>query len=256
MRDYRCRLESEVARRTGELQRAIAQLKAASLDTVNRLSAAAECKDEETGSHILRMSHYAALLARAIGFDHETILYAAPMHDIGKIGVPDQILLKADRLDPVEWEIMKQHTTIGARILSGSDSEFIRMAERIALTHHERWDGTGYPGNLRGPEIPLEGRIAAAADVFDALTSRRPYRQTPYDVDAAFRIMKQGRETHFDPGVLDAFLAHRDQIEAVKSRYDDKESSLFVRLTAAAGGGSPRPPVESRGGRTRPGGAP
>jgi putative two-component system response regulator len=168
-----------------QLRQAFKKIKVASLDTIFRLPRAAEYKDEETGAHIHRMSNYAAIVARKLGLNEEateTIRYAAPMHDVGKIGIPEHILLKPGKLGPNEWEIMKQHTIIGAQILEGSDAESIKQAEVIALTHHEKWDGSGYPKGLRGSEIPLVGRIAAIADVFDALTTRRPYRTDPFPV--------------------------------------------------------------------------
>ncbi|MCL0042154.1 HD domain-containing protein [Thermodesulfovibrionales bacterium] len=168
------------------------------------------------------MGHYAAAIARQMGLDKstvESILYATPMHDVGKIGIPDHILLKPGRLTQGEWEIMKQHTTIGKNILADSAAEFIRMAEAIAATHHERWDGSGYPEGLKGSQIPLAGRIAAIADVFDATTSRRPYRREPLSSEEAFRIITEGRERHFDPQVVDAFFATVDEILSIKEEY-------------------------------------
>jgi len=152
MSNYQKELESEVTGRTEELKHAFEKIKAASLETIYRLSMAAEYKDKETGAHIKRMSLYSAAVTRRMGLTEstiETILYAAPMHDLGKIGIPDLILMKPAKLDPVEWEIMKQHTVIGAKILQGSDAEFIRLGETIALSHHEKWDGSGYPNSLR-----------------------------------------------------------------------------------------------------------
>jgi putative two-component system response regulator len=232
LKNYQRELEAEVRRKTEELRRALSNLKSASLETIYRLSKAAEYKDEETGAHILRMSHYAALVAKEMGMGDEAveaILYAAPMHDIGKIGIPDRILLKPGKLDPEEWAIMEQHTIIGATILEGSSSEFIRLAEVIALTHHERWDGTGYPRGLKGEEIPMAGRIAAIADVFDALTSRRPYRREPYPLDLAFAVIENGRGSHFDPDVVDAFFRARDGILEIKERYKDRDISYLLK---------------------------
>ena len=221
--NYQKELESEVARRTEELKRAFEKIKAASLETIYRLSMASEYKDEDTGAHIKRMSRYCAAVARRMGLDEstiETILYAAPMHDLGKIGIPDLILVKPAKLDPVEWEIMKQHTVIGARILKGSDAEFIRLGETIAQYHHEKWDGSGYPNSLKGIEIPITGRITAIADVFDALTSKRPYKE-PFSVEKALAIIREGRGSHFDPDVADAFFAIQDEILTIKKQYDD-----------------------------------
>ncbi|MEQ1659604.1 MAG: response regulator, partial [Hylemonella sp.] len=160
-------LEEMVQARTRELHHT-------RLQVVQRLGKAAEYRDEETGNHILRMSHICALLAKEIGWDDaqcDLILNASPMHDIGKIGIPDAILLKPGKFEPHEWEIMKTHASIGARLLEGDDSSLMRMAREIALTHHEKWDGSGYPNGLAGEAIPMAGRIAALADVFDALTS-------------------------------------------------------------------------------------
>jgi putative two-component system response regulator len=221
MRNYQRELETEVAKRTEQLQQAFEKAKMASLDTIYRLARAAEYKDENTGAHIERVSHYSAAIARKMGLDDEfveSILYAAPMHDVGKIGVPDRILLKPGKLDPDEWEIMKQHTIIGAQILAGSDAGFIQLAEVIALTHHEKWDGSGYPKGLRGLEIPLAGRIVALADVFDGLTSKRPYRRS-FPPERAFTIIKQSCGSHFDPDVVDAFFAIQDEIVSIKEKY-------------------------------------
>ena len=221
--NYRKELESEVTRRTEELKQAFERIKAASLETIYRLSMASEYKDEDTGAHIKRMSRYSAAVARRMGLDEntiETILYAAPMHDLGKIGIPDRILVKPAKLDPVEWEIMKQHTVIGAKILKGSDAEFIRLGETIAQCHHEKWDGSGYPNGLKGIEIPIAGRITAIADVFDALTSKRPYKE-PFSVEKSLAIIREGRGSHFDPDVVDAFFAIQDEILTIKSQYGD-----------------------------------
>jgi len=190
---------------------------------------ASEYKDEDTGAHIKRMSLYCAAVARRMGMDASTveiILYAAPMHDLGKIGIPDLILGKPTKLDPVEWEIMKQHTVIGAKILKGSDAEFIRLGETIAQNHHEKWDGSGYPGGLKGIEIPISGRIAAIADVFDALTSKRPYKE-PFPMEKSLAIIREGRGSHFDPDVVDAFFAVQDEILAIKKQYAEDNRQAF-----------------------------
>ena len=221
--NYRKELESEVTRRTEEIKHAFERIKAASLETIYRLSVASEYKDEGTGAHIKRMSRYSAAVARRMGLDEstiETILYAAPMHDLGKIGIPDLILTKPAKLDPAEWEIMKQHTVIGAKILKGSDAEFIRLGETIAQCHHEKWDGSGYPNSLKGIEIPIAGRIVAIADVFDALTSKRPYKE-PFSVEKSLSIIREGRGSHFDPDVVDAFFAIQDEILSIKKQYDN-----------------------------------
>jgi putative two-component system response regulator len=229
MSDYQKKLEFEVTKRTKELKHAFEMIKEASLDTIYRLSMASEYKDKDTGSHIKRMSNYCAAIARHMGLGEitvETILYAAPMHDLGKIGIPDQILMKPAKLAPLEWEIMKQHTIIGARILKGSDAKFIKLGESIALCHHEKWDGSGYPNNLKGIEIPIASRIAAIADVFDALTSKRPYKE-PFPMEQSLTIIKEGRGSHFDPDVVDAFFAIQDEINTIKDRYDDDKQQTF-----------------------------
>lgn len=236
MRNYQKELESEIARRTQQLRRAFEKIKLASLDTIYRLSTAAEYKDEDTGAHILRMSNYSAAVARKMGLNEKTveaILYAAPMHDVGKIGTPDSILLKPGKLDPDEWETMKQHTTNGGRILEGSDAGFIKLGEVIALTHHEKWDGSGYPKGLKGSKIPLVGRIVAIGDVFDALTSKRPYKE-PFSLEKSYGIIQEGKGTHFDPAVVDAFFAIEDEISSIKEKYKDLEASLFVRIRGKA----------------------
>jgi len=227
MHHYQRELEAELARRTEELQQAFQKTKTASLETIYRLSRAAEYRDGDTGAHIQRVSHYAAAVARKMGLDDESaksILYAAPMHDVGKIGIPDQILRKPGKLDPDEWEIMKKHTIIGAQILSGSDADFIELAGVIALTHHEKWDGSGYPRGLRGANIPLAGRITAIADVFDALTSKRPYKE-PFSVEESLGIIEEGRETHFDPAVVGAFFTIKDEILSIREKHKDQVES-------------------------------
>lgn len=232
MRNYQQELEAEVAKRTEELQQAFEKVKESSLETIYRLARAAEYKDEDTGTHVLRMSHYAAAVARELGLPEdevESILYAAPMHDVGKIGIPDRILLKPGKLDPDEWKVMKQHTLIGGKILSGSEAGFIKLAEVIALTHHEKWDGSGYPNGLAGEEIPIAGRITAIADVFDALTSKRPYKE-PFPLEKSFGIIREGRGTHFDPAVVDAFFAVTDEILAIKERFKGEGDSPLLRM--------------------------
>ncbi len=225
MSNFRKELESEVAKRTEELKHVFERVKAASLETIYRLSRASEYRDDDTGTHIKRMSRYSAAVARHMGLDEstvETILYAAPMHDLGKIGIPDRILLKPGKLDPLEWEIMKSHTTIGAGILKGSEAEFIRLGETIAQHHHEKWDGSGYPDGLKGSKIPIVGRITTIADVFDALTTKRPYKEA-FVVERSLAIIKGGRGSHFDPDVVDAFLAIQDEILFIKKQYDNDD---------------------------------
>lgn len=216
-------LHQMVEARTLELRRALENLRHASYETVNRLAAAAEFKDDDTASHIKRMSRYSALIAEKAGFSEKEvtlILHASPMHDIGKIGIPDSVLLKPGKLDAEEWALMKQHVQFGAKILAKSDSDLLRAAQRIAVSHHEKWDGTGYPLGLSGEDIPVYGRICAIADVFDALTSRRPYKEA-FPVEKAVSILQEGRNAHFDPYFLDLFLADMDAVMQIKNRFQD-----------------------------------
>lgn len=220
--EYRASLEKMVALRTE-------QVKYASLEIIWRLTAASEHRDNETGAHIKRMSHYSAAIAQQMGLPQKTkeaILYGAPMHDIGKIGIPDSILLKSDKLNATEWDIMKKHTTMGADILKDSKVGFVRMGRTIALTHHERWDGSGYPKGLQAKQIPLAGRIVALADVFDALTSERPYKEA-FSIEESNRIIAEESGKHFDPVVVKAFFSIQEEILELKEKFqDDGEISL------------------------------
>ena len=209
-------LEELVSLRTQALQQT-------RLEIVQRLGRAAEFKDNETGLHVIRMSHYARLIALNVGMtaaEGEMMLHAAPMQDIGKIGIQDKILLKPAKLDATEWDIMKQHALMGAEILKDSDAEFIQMGEIIARSHHEKFDGSGYPNGLKEGQIPLAGRIAAVADVFDALVSKRPYKEA-FSVEKSLSIIKEGRGGHFDPEVVDAFFAIQEEILSIKEQYSD-----------------------------------
>jgi putative two-component system response regulator len=199
------------------------ELQESYLDTIHRLVVATEYKDEDTGDHIVRIGRLSALLAQRLDLpdsEVEQIGFAAPMHDIGKIGIPDKILLKPGKLSTEEFDIIKTHTTIGARILSKSKSDIIRCAQQIAVSHHERWDGSGYPQGLAGTQIPLTGRIVTLVDTFDALTSSRPYKE-PYPLDRTLDIMRQSRGNHFDPELLDLFLDNIDDIVAIKKEVRD-----------------------------------
>lgn len=199
LRERRLRLE---ARRTHE------ELQKAYIDSIHRLVMASEFKDEDTGDHIVRIGEYCLLMAKKIGWsarDVEAIGYAAPMHDVGKIGIPDKILLKPGKLSTEEFEVMKTHTTIGAQLLSRSKSGILEMAREIALTHHERYDGQGYPNGLKGKDIPLSGRIVSIVDAFDALTSKRPYKD-PYPPHIALDVIRNEKGRHFDPGLTDLFI--------------------------------------------------
>jgi response regulator RpfG family c-di-GMP phosphodiesterase len=198
-------LEEKVRERTAELHET-------QLEVVRRLALAAESRDEETGEHIDRMSGLCYRLGRAVGMSQERaelLRHASLLHDVGKIGIPDRILLKPGKLDADEWEIMKAHTEIGASILTGSSSPMLQLAERIALTHHERWDGSGYPAGLASDAIPLEGRICAICDVYDALVSERPYKRAWSPEEALAEIRKESG-SHFDPKLAEAFLALAD----------------------------------------------
>ncbi|RJO63040.1 MAG: response regulator [Myxococcales bacterium] len=228
MLQYQKRLEEEVARRTEQLERAYEKIRMQALDTIFRLSQAAEYKDEDTGAHIIRIGYYSAAIARQMGLADEeidAILHASPMHDIGKIGIPDHVLLKPGKLTPEEWEVMKRHTVIGAQILAGSDSEVIGKAEEIALSHHERIDGSGYPKGLKGEAIPLAGRIVALADVFDALLSRRPYKQ-PFSLEQSLGIIREmGDQEKLDPDVTQAFFAIENEITAIRRAHPEGDAS-------------------------------
>ena len=213
----------DLGRTVLDLRASRAELERSYLDTLNRLTLAAAYKDDDTGDHILRMAFYSEGIAAALGVHADglrDLRVAAHMHDVGKIGTPDAILLKPGRLTPEEFTVMQQHAVIGEKILSASSSRVVRVAAAIAGTHHERWDGSGYPRGLSGEGIPLEGRIVAVADVFDALTSKRPYKPA-FAFDKAIGIMREGRGTHFDPRPLDAFLeiaadlwAARDEVSS------------------------------------------
>jgi putative two-component system response regulator len=230
MARYRDNLEKEVARITEQLHLAYRNLKMASLDTIYRLTQASEYKDEDTGTHIQRVSKLSQAIARKMGLPgtvEESILYAAPMHDVGKIGIPDEILLKPGTLDEDEWEIMKTHSQIGARILGGSGSNILKMGEEIALTHHERWDGGGYPHGLEKDRIPITGRIVAVADVFDALTSARPYRG-PLPDEKAMALVTEGAGSQFDPNVVNAFLSLGDEIIVIRRMVEEEDDGHFV----------------------------
>ncbi len=231
IKQHREVLQTTVEERTRELRETLEKVtqaerfaQEAKLDTVRRLAMAAEYRDDNTAAHIYRVGQYCALLGNLLGFDEAecNILYhASLMHDVGKIGVPDSILLKPGSLSDEERNTMQLHTLIGKRILSESPSEIISVGEVIAYTHHEKWDGTGYPNGLAGEQIPLYGRICAVADVFDALTTRRPYKAA-FSNEKALDIMRLGRGTHFDPTILDLFLTHFPQFDAIKQKYQDE----------------------------------
>lgn len=200
------------------------ELKETRLQIIQRLGLAAEYKDNETGLHVIRMSHYSQTLALALGYSEEMaekILHASPMHDIGKIGIPDSILQKPGKLTPEEWDIMKKHPTIGAEIIGDHDSALLQIAKSIAQNHHEKWDGSGYPNGLRGEEIPIEARIVTLADVFDALTTERPYKKA-WSVEEAVEHIRKGAGEHFDPNLVPVFLDRMPQLLQIRERWAEK----------------------------------
>lgn len=231
LREQNESLEDDVTSRTQEVEQA-------RLETLDRLALAAEYRDDATHQHARRIGDTCALLGAGVGFpdeDVELLRSAAPLHDIGKIGIPDEILLKPDRLHPDEFEQMKAHTAIGAEILSGSHSPVLRLAEVIALTHHERWDGRGYPSGLSGEDIPLPGRIAAVADVFDALTHERPYKAA-WSVESSVAEILDQPGRRFDPRLVEVFagLDHEALVHHSAMSSEPMEAAATSSWTAAA----------------------
>ncbi|MBI2486353.1 MAG: response regulator [Deltaproteobacteria bacterium] len=221
-------LEEQVEQRTKKLKESHEKIKHAYIETIYRLTLAAEYKDGELGAHIRRISIYSKILAEKLGMDSkyvENIYNSSPMHDIGKVGVPDSILLKSDPLTLEEWELMKKHTIIGANILEGSESEFLKMGKEIALTHHEKWDGSGYPHGLKGEDISLSGRIVIIADQYDALGSKRPYKPS-FDHEKTVGIITKGDgrtvPKHFDPEVLKMFKKTHKEFEEIFETFKDQ----------------------------------
>ncbi len=236
--NYADELEKEVQARTRELVDSREEV-------IHCLARAAEFRDDDTGQHVIRVGRYTGLIASELGFDRravQLIEQAAQLHDVGKIGIPDEILLKPGKLTREEFEAMQRHAAygkniidklpqstdhspydhaqIGLRILESRHSPILKLAGRIALTHHERWDGSGYPLGLAGTDIPLEGRITAVADVFDALSTKRPYK-LPFPIQKCFEILEDGRGSHFDPEVLDAFFRCRDEVVQIQIEFAD-----------------------------------
>jgi putative two-component system response regulator len=224
------RLRATAQERSHTLEEALQDLKlsetrvwAAQAETIFRLARMVELRDEETGHHLRRMSSYCEILARKTGFSGQRcvlVSLASQLHDVGKVAVPDRILLKCGKLTLEEFEVIKSHAETGFQMLSGSSAEVVQLGALIARTHHERWDGSGYPRGLAGEEIPLEGRIAAVADVFDALTSDRVYRAA-LPIKSAIEMMGDERGRHFDPELLDAFFLSLGEIEAIRHAYCD-----------------------------------
>ncbi len=228
--EARKQLAGRAAWLADEVRKATAEILARERETVFRLCKAAEYRDPETGAHILRMAHYSHLIARMLGLppaDQELLLEAAPMHDIGKVGIADKILLKPGRLDAEEFEIMKQHAAYGYELLKDSSSRVMQAGAEIARGHHEKFDGTGYPSGISGEDIPIFSRIVAVADVFDALTSERPYKKA-WTLEAAVDFLVQGSGTHFDPQCVQSFLNAWDDVLAIRERY--QEDPLDTKL--------------------------
>ncbi|PCJ40807.1 MAG: two-component system response regulator [SAR86 cluster bacterium] len=214
-------LEAAVEKRTEDLRKTQVQV-------VQKLGRAAEFRDNETGAHLLRMSNISALIAKHFNFNDEevqNILYASPMHDVGKIAIPDHILLKPGKFEPEEWEIMKTHTTLGYDILNSDESALLRLASEIALYHHEKWNGTGYPYQLAEEYIPISCRIVAVADVFDALTSKRPYKKA-WSVQDAHEFINEQSNQHFDPKIIKIFNKVFPQIIEIRDRYLDEDTEI------------------------------
>jgi putative two-component system response regulator len=230
LKSYQAHLEELVKQRTASLRAALEQMAEAQrvaylahLDTVERLAIVAEYKDRVTARHIERMSHYCAVIARGLKLppgEVELIQHASRMHDLGKIAVPDVILGKPSSLDAPEWLVMRQHATIGGSILANSSSELLQAGRVIALSHHERWDGKGYPLGLAGEDIPLWGRICAVADTYDAVTSERSYKPA-YSQDIALRILREESGKQFDPRIVEVFIECFDDIVVVQQKYAD-----------------------------------
>ncbi len=222
--DARRQLTDRATWLADEVRKATAEIVARERETVFRLCKAAEYRDPETGAHILRMAHYSQLIARGLGLaleDQELLLEAAPMHDIGKVGIADKILLKPGRLDAEEFEVMKMHAVYGYELLKGSSSKVLQAGAEIALGHHEKFDGTGYPAGIRGADIPLFSRIVAVADVFDALTSERPYKEA-WTLEAAVDFLLAGSGKHFDPQCVQAFLDAWEDVMEIRNRYREE----------------------------------
>ncbi len=223
LEDGRRKLADRASWLAEEVFKATSEIRERERETVVRLSKAADFRDQETGAHVTRMAQYSEVIAAELGMtksEQELLLAAAPLHDIGKVGIPDHILLKPGKLDPDEFAIMKQHARIGHDILQGSSSKILQLGAVIALTHHEKFDGTGYPGGLAGESIPLFSRIVALADVFDALTSARPYKPA-WELDRVVRHINDQAGVHFDPACVEALHARWVEVLDVRERFKD-----------------------------------
>ena len=224
-------LEETVQERTAQLQKTLQLAKRTEFEISIRLGRASEFRDLETGGHIKRMSHYSKLLGELYGLDTqecELILYAAPLHDIGKVGIPDKILLKPGKFENDEFEIMKLHAELGSKMLEGAeDFPVLEAGHIIAAQHHEKWNGQGYPVGIRGEEIHLYARIVAIADVFDALSSKRVYKE-PMELDKVLTIMQNDAGTHFDPNLIKLFLENIDKFLEIQEKYKDDDNAHTI----------------------------
>ena len=232
MEDNKKLLEDEVARQTADLKKYNSLLEEGYKDTINRLTVVSEFKDQETASHIKRVGEYCKCIARELGWSEEQIdiiEHASPLHDIGKVSIPSEILLKQGKLTEPEFQLMKTHSGAGAKILKNSVSKFLKMGYTIALTHHERFDGTGYPKGLKGTEIPIEGRIMALADIYDALRSERPYKKS-FSHEKSYNIITEGdgrtEPKHFDPQILDIFKKIHEEFKKI---YDENSDARHFK---------------------------
>lgn len=224
LNDAHRKMSDQAAWLADEVRKATREIVERERETVFRLSKAAEYRDPETGAHILRMAHFSQLIAREMGLpqaDQDLLLEAAPMHDIGKVGIADKILLKPGKLDFEEFELMKHHAIFGYELLKGSSSRVLQAGAEIAKGHHEKFDGSGYPSGLRGEDIPLFSRIVAVADVFDALTSERPYKKA-WELEAAVDFLNAGSGSHFDPRCVRAFLNAWEDVMAIRERFREE----------------------------------
>jgi putative two-component system response regulator len=208
-----------------EVHKATLKIRERERDTVMHLARLAQYRDAETGAHILRMAHYSARIAKQLGFsleDQELLLDAAAMHDIGKVGIPDALLCKPGKFEPHEFEAMKAHARLGFELIKDSQSEILQAGASVALGHHEKFDGSGYPSGLKGEDIPIFSRIVAVADVFDSLTSKRPYKSA-WPLDEAAQYLRDGAGAHFDPRCVDAFFQAWDDILLIRERFADED---------------------------------
>lgn len=227
MREQGLQLADRMEWLASEVRRATADIIKREQETIFMLTRATEHRDKETKNHIVRMGHYARVLAHALGMPsdfQELILMAAPMHDVGKVAIPDRILLKEGKLTPDEWAVMKTHAQLGYDILKDTDSKLIHLGAEIAMTHHEKYDGSGYPNGTKGEGIPISGRICAIGDVFDALLSVRPYKPA-WSLPDTIDTLKRGKGNHFDPVLIDKFLDVMPELQAVRREFTDSESS-------------------------------